>query len=253
MLSLSGSENTFFKSLIKFSAIFGIIWSLTACQAMHTAVKKRNLDVQTKMSETIFLEPVSPSKRIAFVDFRNTSDKDLPIKDMIINKIQSNGFKLTDDPELANYMLQINVLQVGKADLRSSQDALASGFGGAVIGGGIGAMSSSSSRDVLSAGLLGAAAGVIGDALVDDTLFTMVTDLQVRERPLKGEVITQTQSTNASQGTATRLHQNTSGAQVRWKTYRTRIVSTANKANLKFEEAVNPLMDGLVRSVGGIL
>lgn len=253
MLSTTVTNSPALKALYKITVIFSVIWALTACQAMHTAVKKRNLDVQTKMSETIFLEPVSPSKRIAYVDFRNTSDKELPVKDLILNKIQANGFKLTDDPEQANYMLQVNVLQVGKSDLRASQDALTAGFGGAAIGAGAGALGSSSGRDVVGMGLLGAAAGVIGDALVDDTLYTMITDVQVRERPLKGEIVTQTQATNASQGTSTRLHQSTSGAEVNWKTYRTRIVSTANKANLDFEEAVQPLMDGLVRSIGGIL
>lgn len=36
------------------------------------------------------------------------------------------------------------------------------------------------------------------------------------------------------------------------KKYRTRIVSTATKANLEYEEAAPPLTEGLIRSVSGL-
>ena len=50
--------------------------ALSGCAATSTAVAKRNLDVQTKMSDTIFLDPVSPDQRTVYVDVKNTSDKD---------------------------------------------------------------------------------------------------------------------------------------------------------------------------------
>ena len=36
---------------------------LSGCAASSVLISKRNLDVQTKMSETIFLDPVSPDRR----------------------------------------------------------------------------------------------------------------------------------------------------------------------------------------------
>jgi len=39
------------------------------------------------MSETIFLEPVSPSKKIIYIDFRNTSDKELMCEEQLRNNI----------------------------------------------------------------------------------------------------------------------------------------------------------------------
>lgn len=226
---------------------------LSGCGAAHTMVKKRNLDVQTKMSETIFLEPVAPAKRTIFVDIRNTSDKELPVKEMILQRIRASGYTLVDDPDQANFMLQANILQAGRSDLRASSDALASGYGGAIIGATAAVATSGDSRSgVAAAGLLGAAASIVGDALVDDVLFSMITDIQVRERPMNGEVVTQSQSSGATQGTATTLRQSVSGGKVEWKIYRSRIVSTANKANLKFEEAQPLLIDGLIRSIGGI-
>ena len=49
--------------------------ALSGCAATSTAVAKRNLDVQTKMSDTIFLDPVTPDERTVYVDVRNTSDQ----------------------------------------------------------------------------------------------------------------------------------------------------------------------------------
>ena len=225
---------------------------LSGCAATHTMIKKRNLDVQTKMSETIFLEPVSSSKRIIYIDFRNTSDKELMCEEQIKNNIVNSGYRITNDPDEANFMLQANVLQAGKSDLRSAQSSLQSGFGGALAGAALAGMGNSSGRGMAGAGLLGAVVGVVGDALVDDVVITMITDLQIRERPLNGETITQLQETDATQGTSTSLKQNVSGGNVTWKTYRTRIVSTANKANLKFAEAQPPLTEGLIRTISGV-
>ncbi len=226
--------------------------SLSGCGAVHTMVKKRNLDVQTKMSETIFLEPRKAADRIIYVSVKNTSDKDLDIKKKIISKLKSGGFKLTSDPEKAKYMLQANILQCGKSDLRAATNALNAGFGGAVAGVALAGAAGSGGKGMAGAGLLGAIAGVVGDALVDDTYYAMITDLQIRERPLAGEKIEQYTETKAGQGTSSKIRQKVSGGKVNWKTYRTRVMSTANKANLEFAEAKPELEKGLINSVSGI-
>ena len=242
---------TISSTLIMLSLLIG------GCSAPHTMIKKRNLDVQTQMSESIFLEPVAPAKRIIFVNIRNTSDKELPIEQLIRNRIIANGFQITDDPEQATYMLQANILSIGRADLRSSSSMLEAGFGGLMLGSTISHMKDHSSRrsanrDEAKGMLIGATVALIADAMVDDVLYTMVTDLRVRERPQISEIITQVEKSRLSQGTSTTQRQRTTGGVVKWKTYETRIVSTANKANLKFEEARDVLMEGLVRSIGGI-
>jgi copper(I)-binding protein len=63
---------------LKQLAVVGLIASalaLSGCGAMSTAVKKRNLDVKTQMSETIWLEP--SSEKTVYLQIRNTSDKDM--------------------------------------------------------------------------------------------------------------------------------------------------------------------------------
>ena len=232
-------------------SIIAVALVLSGCGAAHTMVKKRNLDVQTKMSVTIFLEPTSPAQKKIYVEVRNTSDKDISVKDEIINRIVQNGYALTNDPAQANFMLQANILHLGKSDLRSSEQVLASGYGGAVAGAVVGANAGRGSSMVVG-GLVGGLLGVVGDAMVDDTFFSMITDVQIRERPITGEKITQSQATNATQGTSTELNQQVSGGKVEWKIYRTRVVSTANQANLKFEDAQEPLRQGLIRTLSGL-
>lgn len=230
-----------------------IALTLSGCGAMHTAVKKRNLDVQTRMSETVFLEPVKRTDRVIYVSLRNTSDKQLEVKQRILGALQENGYKITDDPDRAKFLLQANILQCGKSDLRAATDAYRAGYAGAAVGV-VAARAAGAQRGstYAGAGLLGAAAGVVGDALVDDVLFSMITDVEIRERPRTGEVVTQSQDTDAKQGTSTRMRQSTGKGQVNWKTYRTRIVSTANKANLDFAEALPELEKGLIRSISGV-
>ncbi|MCP4553049.1 MAG: conjugal transfer protein TraT [Bacteroidetes bacterium] len=236
------------RKIVNLSIMFLVVLGLTSC-AGQTLIKKANLDVQTKMSATIFLEPVGQSKRIIYVNVRNTSDKELYIESKIKNTLTSKGYTLTQDPDSANFMLQANVLKVGKSDLRESESALAGGFGGALIGA---SLAGDSYNSIRNAGLAAGVLGFIADAMVEDTFYSMITDIQVRERPLTGENIIQQQNTNVSQGTGTELTQTTTGGKVNWKIYRSRIISTANKVNLKFDEAQRELENGLIRSISGV-
>ncbi len=245
--------------LVGIVAVFTVS-AFTGCSAMHTAVKKRNLDVQTKMSDTVFLDPVKPSDRIIYVSVRNTTGQKMVIKNVIKNLLMQNGYKITDNPEEAKFMLQANVLKLEKTDLRTVNAYKNSAYGAALTGGAAGAAMGSmvgaghgyNGKGALVGALAGAALSTIGDAMIDDTYYVMVTDLQMRERPRNGEVITQSQTTNAKQGTSTSLNQQVQGGKIEWKTYRTRIISTANKVNLKFQEAKPKLEDELINSIAGI-
>lgn len=241
--------------LVMFLTALTIV-SFSGCSAMQTAITKRNLDVQTKMSNSIFLNPVAPSKRIVYFDMRNTSDKKMSIKNAIKQALIAKGYKITENPAKATYMLQGNILKVSKINKREAASYLNSGYGSALEGAATGAAAgyalTGSGRTSAAVGLAGAALGFIGNALVKDTVYVMITDLQIRERPLKGEVITQTQQTKLAQGTSTQVQQHIQGGKVHWITYRTRIVSTAEKVNLKFDEARPVLQKELVRSISGI-
>ncbi|NMP15705.1 MULTISPECIES: complement resistance protein TraT [unclassified Thalassotalea] len=229
-------------------AIFTL--SLAGCGALHTSVKKRNLDVQTKMSSTVWLDPVSADKRTVFLQLRNTSDKPgLTYENEVRNAIAAKGYQVIDDPEAAHYWLQVNVLQVGRTDLRSG-DSFGT-FGSAVAGAAAGAQFGDGTGQI-AAGVAGAGLGVIFDAMVDDNLFTMITDIQISEKAKDGVRVNQSEKAVLKQGESGSKTQ-TSSEVVDRKKYQTRIVSLANKANLKFEEAEPALRQGLITSLSGML
>lgn len=247
-----------FSSLLVVGIVLVLGVSFSGCSAMKTAIQKRDLDVQTKMSQTIFLEPVSADNKIIYLDIRNTSDKEMNVKNTIETAFKNKGYRITLNPNEATYMLQGNILKVGKSDIRESQSFAGSSFGAGITGAATGVVTvnalggSGSGSRIAGVALAGAALGFLADVLVEDTLYVMVTDLQIRERPLSGEVITQTQQANLAQGSSTRVQQDIKGANVKWKTYRTRIVSAANKMNLEFQEAKPVLESALSRSISGV-
>lgn len=244
-----------------FAVSICLLFIVNGCAATRTLIEKRELRVETKMSETIFLEPVSPKERVVYVDIKNTTDKELSgIEYGIKGRIASNGYSITEDPAEATFILQANILNVGRSDLEEANAMFGEGYQGViegaviggVIGGAIGGDVDEINKGTVAGAIAGGVAGFLFDALVTDDLFTMVTDIQISERVQKGEIVYRTEDTDASQGTATRTKQTSHADDVKWKIYRTRIMSVANKANLDFEEAKPHLQAGLVRSIGGI-
>lgn len=59
---LYGNEKNYMKhnvNLMAMTAVLSSVLVLSGCGAMSTAIKKRNPEVKTQMSETIWLEPSS--------------------------------------------------------------------------------------------------------------------------------------------------------------------------------------------------
>ena len=230
---------------------------LSGCGATHTAIKKRKLDVQTKMSQTVFLDPVEEHQKTVLIQIKNTSDKsDLDLMGPVRAAVENKGYKIVTSPKQAQFILQANVLQVGKADLRDTEDALANGYGasltGALVGGAGGSMLSDHRDAVVGGALLGAALGLVSDALVKDVNYSIITDIQVSEKAADGVVVTETNQASLKQGTSGRKTVR-SNEKHQWKRYQTRVISTANKVNLKLEDALPELVAGLTRSISGIL
>lgn len=131
--------------------------------------------------------------------------------------MEAKGYRVTSSAGTAQYWIQANVLKADKMNLRDAQGYLEGAVTGAALGAGITAYNSNSAGATLGVGL---AAGLIGMAA---------------------------------------LKQGTSGARVQTSTsfgdqhkYQTRIVSSANKVNLKFDEARPVLEAQLAKSIAGI-
>ena len=226
---------------------------MSGCGAASTAIEKRNLEVQTKMSDSVFLEPVSPDKQIVYVRVRNTTDKDIEVEQQIKDAFTARGFKVVNNPDEAYFMIQANVLQIGRSDETGSDSALQSGFGGGLLGAGVSAVTGGSGNNIGIGAAVGAIVGLVADTMVKDIYYTMVADVEIRQRPALDEKISQNEENYSEQGTTSTISQNVNTNNVQWKIYRTRVVSTANQVNLEFEEAQAELSKGLVRSLSGLL
>lgn len=162
---------------------------------------------------------------------------------------------MVEDPEKAHYLLQANILQVGKADLRETSKTLSLGYGGAISGGAlgttIGKLASKNDHAMVATGLVGALAGTVVDSLVKDVSYSIITDIQISEK-VYGEPIKERTRSNLKQGESTNVEA-TSSEKTNWKRYQARVVSTANKVNLQFEEALPQLVQGLSNSLSGLI
>jgi hypothetical protein len=236
--------------------VTGAAVSLSGCAATQVALEHKSLDVQTKMSNTIFLPPVPPSEQTVYVQFKNTSEKTLDVSALeqeIDANLANQGYRVVPYQQ-AHYLLQINILSVGKSSPSAAQEALGGGYGGAVAssiaGAALGGAIGQSYEGAAVGGLVAGVGGFVADSLVKNVTYVMVTDVQIGER--SKSVVNQKTSANLQQGTSTTTSQQSSSSG-HWIYYRTRIVSTANKVNLDFKDALPVLQGQLVHSLSGII
>ena len=235
---------------------------LSGCAAVHTSIAKKDLDVQTKMSDSIFLDPVEPDKKVIYLNVRNTSDKtNFDITATVARALEGRGYRITTNPKEAHYWLQANVLSVDKASPTAAESALRAGYGGlgsAALGGAVGVAAGAAMDGFTGAGIGGLAgaaafglASTLADAAVKDVTFMAITDVEIAERAEEGVIVREDRQQDAKQGVGGARRQSSTKVSEMNK-YRTRVVSTANKVNLQYEEAAVELTNGLARSISGL-
>ncbi len=227
---------------------------LISCAGTTTAISKRNLSTENKMSASVFLDPLPPSERTIYIQARNTTDQSgFNIEDKLIGALRAKGYLIENDPTRANYVLQVNVLSVGEANAQTRDEMVSSGFGGALtgaaVGAGTGALTSGHSDAIIGGALAGAAVGMLVDASIKDVTYSVITDVQISER--SSAKVSQTTSSELKQGTSGSTT-TSSNSETDWQRYQTRVISSANKANLKMDKAVPVLADGITHTVAGI-
>lgn len=110
------------------------------------------------------------------MQIRNTSDKpDLSVHAEILSAIEAKGYRVMQDPEAAHYILQANILQVGKSAPTAMEAAINQGYGVSAVGGlmlasGAAYVGGASGRGIAAAGLVGALAEGIAGAAVKERL-----------------------------------------------------------------------------------
>jgi hypothetical protein len=277
--------------MMKFNAKTGLAalaatFLSAGCATTATLVEHHNLNAQTKMSQSVFMDPLAPADQVVFLQIRNTTDKpDFDISGELASAISAKGWQIVTDPNQAKVILQVNVLQAGKTEANAVQTALSSGYGGILSSAGAGAAIAAAGH-ANGYGIGGAAVGAgladyAGSLLVHDVLYSAITDVRVLQRGKPGEKFTVTHQTNntATQNmmanplvglaaainpnavaqwqsqTQSAMGSNTTQSyteQSDYKTLQTRIVSTAEKVNLEWADAAPALKKGLVQSIAGL-
>ena len=226
--------------------------NLVGCAAMQTTLEHKDLQVSTQLSETLYLDEVQKQNKVVHLSVKNTSDQDVEITGMLKKAIEGHGYKVTNNPDRAHYLLQANILKVGKMSVSASREALGQGYGSVITGVGSAAVvgaAGGSGNAMLGAGLVMGLADMAASSLVKDVNYAIITDVQVSER-VEHQVSEASQS-NLKNGSNSETVQK-SKTKSHFQRYRTRVVSSADKVNLKFDEAKPEIEKGLVRVLAGI-
>lgn len=229
-----------------------LLLTLTACATgpvssttSASGLSAGSMDLSAKMSSSIFLQPVGPRERVVFLTIHNTSSaQDLDFAHEIRERLIAKGYRITNNPRYAHYMLMANVLYVGKEQHgQTAAGALAGGFGGAVIGTAYG-----NDNGGAVGGLAGLALGAAIGHFYQDKHYLMVLDVQLEERQ-RGTYTTN--DTVASEGLGNRTE--TYRAAIRgWAIYRDRIVAQASGTNLRFSAAEPALTHEVAGELAGL-
>jgi hypothetical protein len=217
---------------------------LSGCAALHTSIAKKDLDVQTKLSTSIFVDPVPPEKRKIYLEVRSAVqefDRNA-FRTALSEQITSsgNGYSLVDSPTDAQYSMSVFVRNLEKASPSAASNYLKSGFEGVSTGAALSYATGGGYRNAAAGGIIGGLVSTTANALVKDVTFLLVADIQIKEKAAKGVIVRKDSKINtkiSDDGASTQTMSEVSNR----KEYRTRVVTTANKANLELEEA-QPLM-----------
>lgn len=229
---------------------------LSGCAATNTALTKKELDVQTKTSTAIFIEPVAPAKRTIYVDVKSgVQEFDRAVFRKLLKDsfaVNDNNYRIIDDPEQAQFILSAFVLNLEKASPSASVQALNRGYegGGILAGAAIGGAARGDWQGAVAGGVVGAGVDMISGALVKDVTYMLVCDVQIKERTKNGATVQRATdiSTKVSDDGYTNQQVNETS---NMKEYRTRIVTTANKVNLKLEEAAPSIYSKTAAAMSG--
>jgi hypothetical protein len=244
--------------------LFGVVVSclaLTGCANTIKAIENKDLAVDAKMSDTIFLEAESLAEAMqgsngaVFVRVANTSDfQEIDFKTLLTDKLTTMGYKVTPNPKIATYHVTANLLYLNQAkEGMNMSSVVQSGFGGAIAGALIAGASGGSWQNAGAAAMAGGLiAGVVDGAagmMWKVTEYIGVTDIQIKETVPDG--VEGTQVASMANGSNTQIN-TTRNIKTDKQEYRTRIAVSAKQTNIDRIEACNVIADRLASQISGL-
>lgn len=214
--------------------------------ASNGGTQAGNARIATKMSSSVFLQPVAPDQRIVYVEGHNTSSaQDVNFTPQVVAALTQRGYQVTNNPDHAQFILQYNLRYLGKETQdHTATGALAGGFGGAILEGAAGGSGIQSVRG----GIVGAGIGALVGYLMSENQYMMVVDIQIRQRNASARTTTTTTTGEGLGNTTTSSSTGASG----WQTYSDRVVGEAAGRHLSFDYAKPALEQNIANSIAGI-
>ena len=222
---------------------------LSGCSGIYTRMSKSDLEIQTKMSSTIWLNPTMPEKTYIYVQSRNTSDNQAfnDLAQNIKKSLMLKGYLITSDPDEATFILQTNVLKaVMVSDSINSEQATSDSLlSGASVG--FAVASGNNNITAIGAGLLAGLASMYFEANTKDNYYAVQTDIRITEKvkPYKADNLEL-----SKQGNTFTASQNNSVNTT--KAYTTTLTVMASQVNLTPAEASAPIKEAIANSLAGL-
>lgn len=241
----------------KLLGLAAVVLALAGCAATKTMISKKDLDVQARTSTAIFVDPVAKERRTIYLDVKSgVMEFDRrQFKQFVVEQFtqaSDNGYRIIDDPEQAQFLMVVYVLNLEKASPTAADLALGQGYrgGGIVAGAVIGGAATKTWAGASVGGLLGALGETAANASVKDVTFMLVSDVQIQEKAAKGVIVRKDTRVDTKVSDAGAARQTSSEVSDR-KEYRTRIVTTANKVNLELAEAQDQMFKKTAYAMAG--
>ncbi len=233
------------------------LFFLGGCAGLEVAMENSKVQVVSNLDNVPFFDS-HPGQKV-FIDIKNFSNyKELDqINNLVIQKYQKRGFKIVNDPNMADWVVQAKIVNITKNDIPAREVKGVDSAGAAITGGGVGAMAGGmlggNSRDVLAGALIGGilsgASSLTVDSWVKLGYLTIVTDIQVKERK---RVKVQTQITSTQKVGNVEQKYRMQGS-TNWIKYRFQALTRAKKANLKWKDCRDAMVDEISRILASLL
>lgn len=251
--------------------------------------------IRIKMGRSIFLDPPEGNTDL-YLRVRDTSGRDwgIPIEDVVAQEVTRNGFRVVRDASTAAYALNVNILfadeasaaEIAQLDETDYGQGIGGILGSALAGGAIGAggavLAGGDATGVAAGAAAGAVVGGVANVLYNQSrtellqsqqetkFFSLVADVEIRERVKGGEVKRSGSTRTAAEqraGSSADLVDNRDGQgeqvsrtevetfseESTWKRHRTRLTGKAKGKLVVFKDVEHDFAVKMAKSIGGLL
>jgi hypothetical protein len=208
----------------------------------------KEMKVQTKTSEALFVDPVPREKRTVYLDVKSGVDsfdrrafRGFVVKQFATN---DNGYQIIDDPDVAQFTMTVYVLNLEETTAEKAAETLTE---------------TTATRDRRGRGQTvkttekpqaSFAELITGKSTTDKKVIALICDVQIRERAAEGVMVRKDSQVDAKISGVGSARQTVSEVSDR-KEYRARILTTAEGVNFELAEVQGEMFQKTASAMSG--